>query len=61
MSGSHGTFDLVAIKIEPNYRVDGEIRLIQVKSGRTAKKELAKLEPLREKYNGVYNVRVELL
>lgn len=69
-AGSHGEFDLIAIKkgtgktLFTPFGLDidrSNIVLIQAKSGKSAERERKKLEPLKDKYEGIYSVRVELL
>ena len=60
-AGSHGPFDLVAIK-RPRWSLDeGQMRLIQCKSGKSQERESKKaLEGIRL-YGGQYEVEVEVV
>lgn len=64
-AGSHSVFDLVAIKDPHSFNdgpeMMGEIKLIQCKAGKSAKREIAKLGSLKDKYTGCYYIDVETL
>jgi hypothetical protein len=68
-AGSHGPFDLIAIK-DSVYLFnneagaiggEGEMRLIQVKSGKSAKREMRKALGDIERFTGLYNVVVQVV
>ena len=66
MAGSHGEFDLVAIKYvelkKPFESKAGHIKLIQVKSGKSKEREIKKvLDSGIERFEGLYSVSVEVL
>ena len=60
-AGSKGIFDLICIKPSQTASQNGEIVLIQTKWGKSAERELEKLKSLKDRYAGLYRVRVELL
>jgi hypothetical protein len=74
-AGSHGYFDLTAIK-EPGagamklgpgwpegWKPCGEIKLIQTKTGKTKKRAIEKvvMSKLAERFEGLYSVSVEVV
>ena len=54
-SGSHGTFDIVGID-----RIRHIIRLVQVKSGKTAERERKRIKDELRAYTGAYWVEGEV-
>ena len=72
-AGSHGHFDVIAIKpgnltaftrtYDKGFRVPGEIKLIQCKTGVTAKRARDKvvMSKLAENFDGLYQVKVEVV
>jgi Holliday junction resolvase len=56
-AGSHGPFDLIAIRKSAGV---GWIRLIQVKSGKSRKRESRKALKEIEKFTGSYSVTAEV-
>ena len=69
-AGSHGLFDLIAIKpkvVEEgtgyHRESDAEIKLLQLKTGKSRKSAIKKVagSKLKEMYEGLYQVTVEVL
>ena len=64
-AGSHGSFDLIAVKPpqKNGYFIDfGEIRLIQLKTGKSKKRAIVtvSLGGIKEAYEGLYRVSVDI-
>ncbi len=63
-AGSKSAFDLVAIKRDQYEWREGhgsEVLLIQCKTGKSAEREKAKLQSLKNLYEGLYAVRVVIV
>ena len=58
-AGSHGVFDVFAIKIydqSNDLKVKGSIKLVQLKTGESAERERAKARAEIEKLTGLFSV-----
>ena len=62
-AGSHGYFDIIGIKPPQSTVEKGQIRVIQCKTGKSKKHAIDKvvMSKLAEQYDGLYQVKVEVL